>query len=178
MPKRPLEELDYNDLMKKKQQLDELLIQKKQQQDERELSGDESSEHDLELMTSDSENEEIDLVGFNADEEGLDSQYLSKRLSDIGKYLTEVQYLETTSRKANLNPIFIRRVQEILSNSTPDTTLYGKDLPLRIKELKDAEKLLKDVTQKKAQSQQQSMSSNNGKSYSNRKAASNERNSN
>ena len=81
-------------------------------------------------------------------EEGLSEEEFRQcidYLTDAAKLLAGVQSMQSESRRAFILPRFSKAFQEAMKNAKPDKYLFGKDLSNKIKDLKDSDRLFKDI---------------------------------
>ena len=84
-----------------------------------------------------------------ADENGIDQENFSSKLSEAAKLIAEISFQQSETRKAYIVPRFAKPFQEVLKKSKPDKFLFGKDLSTMIKDIKDTDRLFKDLTAEK-----------------------------
>lgn len=83
------------------------------------------------------------------EEDGFEDDDILECLIDAGKLLADMQFKQSESRKMGIMPRLSKPFQEILKKSKSDKFLFGKDLSAKIKDLKDSDKLFKDISKEK-----------------------------
>ena len=68
-----------------------------------------------------------------------------KRICDAAKIIADVQHKITDSRRANILPLLEDSVRLALADSVPGKLLFGSNLPERIKDSKQTEKLVREL---------------------------------
>lgn len=67
------------------------------------------------------------------EEEGYEDNDILERLIDVARCLADVQYKQSTSRRAMIMPRFSKPVEEVLKKTKPEQFLFGKDCQERSK---------------------------------------------
>ena len=83
---------------------------------------------------------------LNDADDGVDEKSFSAKITDVEKLLTEICYQQSETRRAFIMPRFTKTFQEVLRKSKPNKYLFGVDLASKIKDVKDTDRLFKDLT--------------------------------
>lgn len=75
----------------------------------------------------------------------VEKDVLLERICDAAKLIADVQYKITDSRRACILPLLENSVRLALADSFPGKLLFGSNLPERVKDSKQTEKLVKDL---------------------------------
>lgn len=76
----------------------------------------------------------------DAGEDGMDKDdedLFIKHLINAATLLSDIQNRQSETRRAWIIPRFIKEFQPTLRKTVPDTYLFGKDLPMKMKESRE-----------------------------------------
>ena len=93
---------------------------------------------------------------INSEEEGINREEFLEKLTDAGRALADVQFQLSEARRAFIIPCFSKSLQEVLKKGETRSHTVWCELPVKIKTVKDSDKLFKEAITNKALKSQSS----------------------